>query len=138
MKRDIPSMKLHDVIALWQGWKRRYITIGLGVLAICLRSVLFGIHTSDYAAFSGWYDFIQSHGGFAALKYNFSNYNVSYFYLLTLTTYIPIPKMISIKLVPVCFDLLMALFVYLIVRLKYKNHTCQPWRHWSYYLLQRW
>src|SRR5258708_37652461 len=129
MKKEITSMKLHDVIALGEGWKRRYITIGLGVLAICLRSVLFGIHTSDYAAFSRWYDFIQSHGGFAALKYNFSNYNVSYFYLLTLTTYIPIPKMISIKLVPICFDLLMALFVYLIVRLKYKESDLPPVRH---------
>src|SRR5580765_5022668 len=101
--------------------KRDYeksMTIGLYVLAICLRCTLFGIPNSDYDRdFSKWYDFIQSHGGFAALKYNFSNYNVSYLYLLALATYIPIPKIIMIKFIPVCFDLVMAWFISLIVRL---------------------
>jgi Gpi18-like mannosyltransferase len=94
----------------------------LYILAICLRWTLFGIHTWDYDKhFSIWYDFIHAHGGFAALKYDFSNYNVSYFYLLAIGTYIPLPKIIVIKLIPVCFDALIALFVYLIVRLKYKE-----------------
>jgi Gpi18-like mannosyltransferase len=87
-----------------------------------LRWTLFDIHTWDYDKyFSIWYDFIRHHGGFAALKYNFANYNVSYFYLLAIGTYIPLPKIIIIKLIPVCFDTLIALFVYLIVRLKYEN-----------------
>jgi Gpi18-like mannosyltransferase len=102
----------------------RCMVAALYVLAIYLRSTLFGIHNSDYDGdFSSWYDFIQSHGGFAALKYNFSNYNVPYFYLLTLMTYLPIPKIISIKLIPVCFDVLMAQFVSLVVRLKYKQSS---------------
>jgi len=102
-------------------WKQCCMIIGL-CLAIAIRSTLFGIHTPDYDAdFSRWYDFIQSHGGFAALRYNFSNYNVSYLYLLTLATYIPLPKIVSIKLIPVCFDLMMAWFLYLIVKLKYEK-----------------
>ena len=44
-----------------------------------------------------------------------------YLYFLTLATYIPIPKMISIKIIPALFDTLTALFVFLIVRLKYKK-----------------
>jgi len=135
MNRDVLSTKRDNIIALWQYWialrqnsKRQRMNMGLYGLAIYeaiyLRYTLFSIHTSDYdAGFSRWYDFIRSHGGFTALKYNISNYNVSYFYLYTLMTYLPIPKIISYKLIPVCFDLVMALFVYLIVRLKYKESS---------------
>ncbi len=100
-----------------------YIIIGvLGVLALVLRVSLYHIETSDYTVFvSQWYDFIQTHGGFAALKYNFSNYNVPYLYLLTLTTYLPIPKLIAIKTLSVVFDAVLALFVYLLIHLKYKH-----------------
>jgi len=49
---------------------------GLGILfllAIAVRISLYHIVTSDYTVFlSQWYDFISTHGGFAALKYNFS------------------------------------------------------------------
>ena len=46
------------------------------LLAIALRVTLYHVETSDYTVFlSQWYDFIQTHGGLAALKYNFSNYN---------------------------------------------------------------
>jgi Gpi18-like mannosyltransferase len=73
---------------------------GLGILfflAFTLRVSLYHVETSDYTAFlSQWYDFIQTHGGFAALKYNFSNYNTPYLYLLALATYLPIPKLVAI------------------------------------------
>jgi hypothetical protein len=47
--------------------------------AIALRVSLYHIETSDYTVFlSQWYNFISTHGGFAALKYNFSNYNTPY------------------------------------------------------------
>jgi Gpi18-like mannosyltransferase len=100
-----------------------YCVLGiLFLLAIALRISLFHIQTSDYNAFlSQWYDFIQSHGGFAALKYNFSNYNVPYLYLLALTTYLPIPKLIAIKSLSVVFDIVLGLFTYLILNLKYKR-----------------
>ena len=94
----------------------------LFVLAIALRVSLYHIETSDYTVFlSQWYDFIQTHGGFAAFKYNFSNYNVPYLYLLTLATYIPIPKIVAIKTISVLFDVLMGIFAYLILSLKYRR-----------------
>ncbi len=70
----------------------------LFLLAIVLRASLYQMQTSDYTIFvSPWYDFIQTHGGFAALKYNFSNYNPPYLYLLALLTYIPVPKSLQSK-----------------------------------------
>jgi len=100
-----------------------YSAIGvLFVLALVLRVSLFHVETSDYTVFvSQWYDFIQSHGGFAALKYNFSNYNVPYLYLLALTTYLPISKLIAIKTLSVVFDGVLGLFTYLILSLRYKH-----------------
>jgi len=92
--------------------KKRYMP-GLQILALCslglmfllaiaLRVSLYHVETSDYTVFlSQWYDFIQTHGGFAALKYNFSNYNTPYLYLLTLATYLPIPKLVAIKTISV-------------------------------------
>ncbi len=92
------------------------------LLAIVLRVWLYPVETSDYTVFiSQWYDYIQTHGGFAAFKDNFSNYNPPYLYLLALTTFLPIPKLIAIKSLSVLFDGVLALFVYLIIRLKYRR-----------------
>ncbi len=94
----------------------------LFLLAIALRVSLYHIVTSDYTVFlSQWYDFIQTHGGFAALRYNFSNYNPPYLYLLALVTYLPIAKLIAIKSLSVVFDGVLALFTYLILSLKYRR-----------------
>ncbi len=94
----------------------------LFLLAIALRVSLYHVVTSDYTFFlSQWYDFIQTHGGFAALKYNFSNYNSPYLYLLALTTYLPIPKLVAIKTLSVAFDGVLGLFAYLILSLRYKR-----------------
>ncbi len=88
----------------------------LFLLAIVLRVSLYHVVTSDYTFFlSQWYDFIQTHGGFAALKYNFSNYNPPYLYLLALTTYLPIPKLVAIKTLSVVFDGFLGLFTYLLL-----------------------
>lgn len=98
-------------------------TLGLlFLLAIGLRISLYHIETSDYTVFlSQWYDFIQTHGGFAALKYNFSNYNVPYLYLLAVTTYLPIPKLVAIKTLSVVFDGVLGMFTYLILSLRYRR-----------------
>ncbi len=91
------------------------------LIAIVLRVSLYHIVTTDYTFFlSQWYDFIQTHGGFAALKYNFSNYNPPYLYLLALTTYLPIPKLVAIKTLSVVFDGVLGLFTYLILSLKFR------------------
>jgi len=94
----------------------------LFLLAIVLRVALFPVVTSDYTVFlSQWYDFIQTHGGFLALKYSFSNYNVPYLYLLVIASYLPVAKLIAIKTISILFDVPLSLFTYLILRLKYKH-----------------
>ena len=98
----------------------RFIIGVLFVLAIVVRALFYHVQTSDYTVFvSQWYDFIKSHGGFAAFKYDFANYNPPYLYLIALTTFLPIPKLIALKSLSVLFDGVLALFTYLIVRLKY-------------------
>ncbi len=98
---------------------------GLGVLfllALVLRASLYHIETSDYTVFvSQWYDYIKNHGGFAALKDNFSNYNPPYLYLLAITTYLPVPKLIAIKTISVVFDVVLSIFTYLLLSLKYRR-----------------
>ena len=44
------------------------IIVGIILLALALRAALFSIHARDYDIYiSPWYDFIYSHGGFAAV-----------------------------------------------------------------------
>src|SRR5947209_1247599 len=98
----------------------------LFLLSLMLRVSLYNVETGDYTAFlSPWYDFLQAHGGFAALKYNFSNYNPPYLYLLALASYTPIPKIVAIKTISIVFDAVLALFTYLILRLRYR-HSYTP------------
>jgi len=91
---------------------------------MALRIGLFDFESGDYRVFlSPWYDFIVSNGQFRALGYEFSNYSPPYLYLLTLATYLPLPKLYAVKLVSVSFDFLLALFVLLIVRLKFEHRV---------------
>lgn len=102
-------------------WLREWVLIiGIVVLALLMRKELLPIHSADYTVYlSPWYDFIKSHGGILALKYNFSNYNESYLYLLVITTHLPLSKITAIKSLSIFFDLVLTTFVYLIVRNKY-------------------
>jgi Gpi18-like mannosyltransferase len=91
----------------------------LGV-AVLVRIVALPYVSRDYTGFlSVWYEYIDVHGGFAALRDTFSNYNVPYLYLLATLTYLPVPALTGIKLVSVLFDLVLAYYVYRIVRLRY-------------------
>jgi Gpi18-like mannosyltransferase len=100
-----------------------FLIVGL-IISLVLRIKLFRINSIDYDWFlSPWYDYIVGHGGFRALKDDFSNYTPPYLYLLTLATYLPIPKMHAIKWTSVVFDFVLAALVALIVRLKYRSTT---------------
>lgn len=99
--------------------------IGLA-LALALRLSLFGFQSGDYVShLELWYDYIQSHGGFAALGDNFTNYTPPYLYLVWLATKLPVEKLYAVKLIVIPFDFLIAFITLLIVRLKYQNKTIQ-------------
>lgn len=89
--------------------------ISLAVLALALRVNFIHYQSHDYTVFlSPWYDFLASHG-IHSFKYNFSNYNVPYLYLLYASTFLPVSKIIAIKLISILFDLVLAIAIYLIV-----------------------
>jgi Gpi18-like mannosyltransferase len=103
-------------------WREWSLIIGIVLLALMVRKYLLPIHSPDYNVYlSPWYDFIKNHGGIQALKYNFSNYNEPYLYLLVIATHLPLLKITAIKSISIVFDLLLALFVYLIVKIKYNS-----------------
>lgn len=89
----------------------------LGALAVRLAFVQF--QSGDFTAFFGpWYEYIQQHGHFAALKDNFANYNVPYLYLMAILSYTPLSALYAVKLISVVFDLVLVFFAYRIVELR--------------------
>lgn len=88
---------------------------------------MFDHESFDYQFFiKDWYDFISTHGGFGALRHQFSDYNVPYLYLITLLTYVPIPALVGIKIISVAFDLVLAYFTYRIVALRHSGSWVPP------------
>jgi Gpi18-like mannosyltransferase len=82
--------------------------------------------SGDYRAFIGpWYDYIAGHGGFAALSAQFSNYNPPYLYLVVVATWLPLPKIVAVKLISVVFDLLLGYASYRLATLR-RGWTWQP------------
>ena len=78
------------------------------------------LHAGDFIYFfRPWYDFIVEHHGFAALRYDFTNYNAPYLYLLAAVTYLPVKAIVGVKLISVVFDLVLVGFTYRIVALRY-------------------
>ncbi|GAA4552014.1 hypothetical protein GCM10023192_80780 [Amycolatopsis samaneae] len=97
------------------------------VLAVAARVALFDHESFDYKVFfKNWYEFISAHGGFSALKYRFSDYNVPYLYLITILTYLPIPALAGVKIISVLFDLVLAYFTYRIVALRHPGGRLPP------------
>lgn len=96
--------------------------IALLVCAFVLRFSMVNYAGYDYMHFlSPWYDFIKSHGGFHALKYDFSDYAPMYLYLLTITSALPLSKILAIKIISICADAVLAFVVFKLVSLKYRD-----------------
>jgi Gpi18-like mannosyltransferase len=101
---------------------KKRIAIPLLFLALILRIAFFPKESVDYLEFiEPWYSYIQLHGGFAALKTQFSDYNVPYLTLLAAASYLPLDALVVSKSISVIFDGILAYFVYLFVRLKYEK-----------------
>jgi Gpi18-like mannosyltransferase len=100
----------------------RRLLIGSAIVVIVLaafvvRFLFIDQVSGDYRTFvSPWYDYLQANGGFAAVGADISNYNPPYLYLLAAATYLPLSKIVAIKLISMIFDVLLAAFAALIVR----------------------
>ena len=103
----------------------RRLLIGSAIVAIVLaafvvRFLFIDQVSGDYRAFvSPWFDYLDANGGFAAVGADISNYNPPYLYLLAAATYLPLSKIVAIKLISMIFDVLLAAFAALIVRQRF-------------------
>ena len=108
----------------------RYALLGVGVLgALAARWQALPYESGDYINHLGpWWNFIRDNGGFAALRHEFSNYNPPYLYLLAAGSYLDpwVRDLTVIKGIGFFFDLLLAFFVLLAVRLRYPPPSLLP------------
>jgi Gpi18-like mannosyltransferase len=126
-------MKLSDPIDFLAGKSDRsyqnywYYLIAFSgfALAIFIRLNFIEVRSFDFQSFLElWYGFILENGKFWALKYDFSNYNPSYLYLMVLVSYLfpNLSSLYAIKLISITFDFISAFFVYKIVAVKYPTN----------------
>ena len=57
-----------------------------------------------------WFYFIKDYGGLKALALNIGDYNSPYLTIMALLTYVPISPIISLKMISIIFDYLLAFF----------------------------
>ncbi|MDX6316563.1 MAG: hypothetical protein QOF44_6027, partial [Streptomyces sp.] len=98
------------------------------IVALAVRAAMYRYQSGDYDFFvSRWYAYIDTNGGFSALKNtSFADYNVPYLYLLAILTYLPVPVLAGVKAISIAFDLLLAFFVHGIVAERYGRQSWQP------------
>lgn len=102
---------------------RWFVLFGLASAALLLRLPGISYESGDYVSyFAPWMSYIRDNGGFWALSDPFANYNVPYLYLLVLISYAPDP-LIALKLVSIVFDVILAWWVYRLLRLRYSTET---------------
>jgi Gpi18-like mannosyltransferase len=90
----------------------------LAASAILLRWLVLPFQSHDMQDFLlQWYDYIVTHGRFAALSDNFYNYTPPYIYMMTAVSYLDgvISRVTLIKSISILFDLISAFLVYRIV-----------------------
>jgi Gpi18-like mannosyltransferase len=98
--------------------------IALVILSVCLRVISIPHSNHDMGVYNlPWYETLYQKGIGEALATNFSNYTPPYTYFLALATLTRdyIPPLTAIKLIPICFDILGAFYVYKIIKLKYQH-----------------
>ncbi len=97
------------------------------ILALMVRLPFISFKSRDYVWFlSPWYNVIVENGNYAALKYDFSNHLVYTYLTATAATFFPYYKLLSIKIIVIVFDFILAFFVYKCVRLKYNKSVMIP------------
>ncbi len=91
--------------------RRRLLFLSAALLfaAMTVRALCMDHETLDYQNFlTVWVNFFRENGGFAALRESVGNYNVPYLYFLALFSYSAVRDLYLIKLLSICFDVLLA------------------------------
>lgn len=77
--------------------------------AIAVRAPFLPFESGDYTAFlSDWYDFLVRHGRWRGLGEEFASYPALYLYLLSLSTFLPLPKVYAVKLITLTAEAVVA------------------------------
>ncbi len=115
------------------GRARALRTAGLAALGLLLaaaaRLPLLPHETDDYAFYlSHWYGFIAANGHFAAMQYEFANYNLPYLYLLAGVAWLfpALPTLAAIKGLSLAFEAALAAFAGAAVRLRHPQSAHLP------------
>jgi Gpi18-like mannosyltransferase len=98
------------------------------VLAVLLRLNFIGFESRDFnPVISSWYQEVKAHGA-ASLNGAFSDYAPAYIYCIYIVDKVlpGLAPIATVKVVPVICDFVCAYFGYLIVRLRYANHSPFP------------
>ncbi len=93
-------------------------------LSLSLRAISISHSNRDMVVYNLlWYQTLYQKGIGEALATNFSNYTPPYTYFLALATFTRnlLPPLVAIKLIPICFDLLGAFYIYKIIKLKHQQ-----------------
>lgn len=108
MKKRLPNMKQ----TLCDLFESNRILVSVTVAAFILRLCFFGYQSADYTAFlQHWFAQLKQGGGFAALGQPIGDYMVTYLTIMAALTYLPLPPLVSIKLVSCLGDVVLAWFV---------------------------
>ncbi len=102
------SQKLEIVL------QNKIIMYGFVALGILIKIFLLPriAENGDYESFlQKWIYFIETHGYFNALKYDFSNYAPAYQYILVIIAKLGINSLYGIKMVSIIFEYLIAFFI---------------------------
>jgi Gpi18-like mannosyltransferase len=94
------------------------------LLALALRWIALPFQSHDMQDFLlQWYDYIVTHGRFAALSDNFYNYTPPYIYMMTAVSYLDgvFDRVTLIKSISMLFDGISAILIYKIVMLVRPN-----------------
>ncbi len=86
------------------------------VTSLAARLSLFDFESGDYRLYlAAWYDYLVEHGRWRGLNGVSQSYPPLFFYLLSLSTLLPLPKLYAIKLLSVAVDYLACWYVYRLV-----------------------
>ena len=89
----------------------RHLTLWLTLGALLIRLPFLWIQSGDYIDYlHPWFEQIKQNGGLRAIGMPIGNYMVSYIYILAILTYLPLPDLISIKLISITGDIVLAWF----------------------------
>ncbi|MET9316365.1 glycosyltransferase 87 family protein [Kribbella sp. NPDC003505] len=90
------------------------------LVAVAVRVPFLDYRSGDYIRYLGpWSTFIETHGGFRALEHEFSNYNAPYLCLMAAASYLPWSSLLSVKLISLGFELLLAWNVHRLLALRH-------------------